>query len=866
MCCLIAIVQFALPGWTDEPPSAVSRVTASVCADCHSGNKAAGGFDLERLTFDLSDPDASRLWTKAFDVVNRGEMPPPDTYGNLDAADRSAFCDSLSDALRQHDRTRQNTSGRGLVRRLNRSEFESTLSDLFQMPLDIQESLPEDARGHGFDTVGEALNLSSVQMESYLEALDSVLDKATRLIDRPKIRTRRLSYLEEPGTMQTYPRSNPVQIQKDGVAFLATEHVSHLNAVLAHYTVPYTARYRVTVSAYAIRSDDPVVLTVRAGGTGHQESNHVRSQDLGHYAVTTGQPQTFTFDGWLERGHYFHCYPSSLRPMRFVNDLDFKKRNNYTGPGVVVQWVEVKGPFFDSWPPPSHKRLWQDTRTKTIPNAQPDRTNFRLDQPPSHIAKPRLTKRKADSETGNRLIYDASQKVGGEPIYHGERIPEPLVATLTLNPLKPKQQADRLLSSFVPAAFRRPVARNEITPFIKLAHQWLDNGETFESAMRTAYKAVLVSPAFLYHQGTWPTDDKYLSQHALAERLAFFLWNGPPDKELLERAGDGRLASAVEIDGQIDRMLSNPRSNRFVEHFLDQWLDLRLIDFTSPDSELYPEHNRILDWSMLQETRGFFRHLIDKNLPASNLIDSDFAMLNWRLAKHYKLPAVAGMNVRPVALPEDSVRGGLMTQASILKVTANGTTTSPVIRGAWVLDRIIGTPPEPPPPGIPAIEPDIRGATTVREQLAAHRAAESCAACHKKIDPPGVALESFDVTGAFRTNYRRLDPKTAGQKVAFNPAPLPVKWMAGPEVDPADELHGRGSFKNIEDFKTLLLQDKQAIARTMVEKLTVYATGAPVSFADREIVDAIVHDAKQSNYGVRSLIRGLIQSELFRRK
>ena len=272
----------------------------------------------------------------------------------------------------------------------------------------------------------------------------------------------------------------------------------------------------------------------------------------------------------------------------------------------------------------------------------------------------------------------------------------------------------------------------------------------------------------------------------------------------------------------------------------------------------------LLTESALEETRLFFAELLREDLPARNLVASDFAMLNERLAAHYGLPPVQGVALRKTPLPKDSVRGGLMTQAAVLKVTANGTTTSPVLRGAWVMERILGQKPPPPPPSVPAVEPDIRGAVTVRQQLDKHRTLESCAACHAKIDPPGFALENFDVMGGWREHYRaeggdkpEKGLAKSGQKFAFHYA-LPV--------DASGELPDGRKFRDIREFKQLLLADEKQIACNLARQLTVYATGAPVRFADREQVDAILERASSSHYGVRSLIHELVQSDLFRNK
>ena len=338
-------------------------------------------------------------------------------------------------------------------------------------------------------------------------------------------------------------------------------------------------------------------------------------------------------------------------------------------------------------------------------------------------------------------------------------------------------------------------------------------------------------------------------------------------KRYAQRAERGELSEGAALRKHTERLLSDAKSDRFLEQFLGLWLDLRLIDFTVPDEKLYPEFDKLLQWSMLEETRSFVRKMVDDDLPASNVIDSDFAMANWRLASHYGLPPVDGMEVRPVRLPADSVRGGLMTQGSILKVTANGTTTSPVVRGTWLMERIMGVTPKPPPPGVPAIEPDIRGATTVREQLEKHRAEKSCAACHAEIDPPGLALENFDVIGGWRENYRALNEELAEVREKYSwRRRTPIRYVQGPAVDASDALVDGRTFKDITEFKQLLLEDPRQIARGIVEKLVIYATGAEISLADRSEIEAILDRAEASDYGFRTLIHEVVQSSLFRRK
>ncbi len=868
------MVRFSLALLLGIPVSVYSKPSAIVgsflerhCYECHDDLSDEGDLNLLDLAFTPEEEANRETWIEVFDRVEKGEMPPKDEP-KPDSMMISRFLSELRKPLVDAELEDRSTHGRTRIRRLNASEFETTMSDLLGMPLDIQAELPQDARSHGFDTVGDALNVSSIQIEGYLSVLDDIFDLATTLYEKPIRRTHRLTYREENGIMQVYRKGGPYHIQDDGVAFFATEKFSHLNAVMSQWTAPHTGRYKVKVSAYALRSKEPVILSLRAGGTGHAESNHVPHVFLDHLPVHEGQPQVFEWEGWLERGHYFHVYPTSLPPMRFAGKNEELRQDEYVGPAAVVQWVEVDGPIFDSWPPRHHKALWEETATRTIDGVEPNKDPIEhLDHPPSKIAKPRITRVEPNKQTGNARIYDPKQGIGGEPIHRAAPIPIPLHSTREFVPENPRDEAEHLVRRLAQMAWRNGDYPEEIERIVALVHRWLDDGSTFERAVRTGFKAVLVSPAFLYHQSTIPDGSEKLDADGLAERLSFFLTQSAPDDRLRKMVHDGKLTDPEVLRAETERLLASDKSRRFLNHFLDQWLDLRLIEFTVPDEKLYPEFDKLLQWSMVEETRGFLRFLLKEDLPSANLIDSDFAMLNWRLARHYGLPPLDEMTVEPVALPEKSVRGGLLGQGSLLKVTANGTTTSPIVRGVWLMERLLGEHPAPPPPGIPAIEPDIRGAVTIRDQLEKHRNSNDCAACHSKIDPPGMALESFDVIGGWRENYRALNEGFEDFQPRYSPfQPIPVRYVDGPPVDPSYELADGRHFENLEEFRALLLEDPRKIARGFVEKLIVYSTGAPVTFSDRDELEAILDRSEASNYGLRTLLHETIQSPLFRLK
>lgn len=430
--------------------------------------------------------------------------------------------------------------------------------------------------------------------------------------------------------------------------------------------------------------------------------------------------------------------------------------------------------------------------------------------------------------------------------------------------------AEKLLRDFLPKAFRRPVTDGEERPFVALVAESLESGSSFEAALRLGLKAVLTSPKFMYFsESTAAADDGTLDDYALASRLSYFLWSSMPDETLFELAGRGDLHRTEVLRAQVERMLQHPRSRAFTENFTGQWLNLRDINATTPDRTLYPEFEELLQWSSLQETHLFFNELLREDLSVRNIVDSDFAMLNGRLAEHYGIPNVTGVDFRRVPLLPEYHRGGVLTQASVLKVTANGSTTSPVLRGVWVLDRILGQPVPPPPPNVPAVEPDIRGANTIREQLAKHRSTENCSSCHARIDPPGFVLENYDVIGGWRENYRVVAERKNWVNNRVGPlAKYLAAWQygLGPAIDPADVLPDGRAFADIREFKKLLLSNPEQIARCFTEKLLTYATGQPIGLSDRRDVDQILVDTRATDYGVRSLVHAVVASDLFRRK
>lgn len=420
--------------------------------------------------------------------------------------------------------------------------------------------------------------------------------------------------------------------------------------------------------------------------------------------------------------------------------------------------------------------------------------------------------------------------------------------------------AGAILGRCLPRLFRKPLADAELAFHVDIVRHGMNAGESFQEGLRQSLKTALCSPEFLFLE---ESGDARIGSYALAARLSYFLWSSAPDDELLELAGQGKLCEPQVLRQQVERLMRDARSTAFTKNFTGQWLGLRDIDFTAPDAKLFPEFDELLKISMVAETEAFFQEVLDKNLSIMNFIDSDFAMLNERLAAHYGLKGVKGQAIRKVRLPQGCVRGGVMTQGSVLKVTANGTNTSPVLRGAWVLENLLGVAPAVPPPNVPAVEPDARGALTLRQQLEKHRDQTSCAVCHDKIDPPGFALENFDAIGGWRDHYRTTGE---GERPALRRAPFTfnyVQYKIGHPVDASGETNDRTSFQDVTDFKKWMLTQENAIATGLSRKLLTYGLGRRLGFADRAQVIHLVQSAKEKGYGFRDLIHLLVQSSLF---
>jgi hypothetical protein len=801
---LFLVSTCATPTLAQSLKSDVEPLVQASCIDCHDAATETR-LNFEKLDHDLTNSETFRQWEKIFDRVRKGEMPPK-SEAKPDATQLQQALTSLERNLRETNLEAQRKSGRVPIRRMTRLEYEYTLHDLLKIRGELAKHLPPENTSSTFDTVAAKQGMSLVHIRSYLAAADIAIDEAIQLGPPPRSQPVDIDYRNSRYVNMWIDRplrrgGSTVKMTDDAfVTFDGRPHTAQSNHM--GYRPQYAGMYRITAEAYAYQARTPVTFVLNRSSNQQGSTQLIAAFDL-----APGEPRIVEVTSYFTPQDFFYPAPADHDWQQDGrNVFSAKGAKFYKGEGLAIKWLKIEGPLEEHWPPERTRRILHGVKFK---QRQPRRGRqaFELE-----LTKP------------------------------------------------PREHVKDIIQHLGPLAFRRPLRTGEAAGFVRLAEPSLRDGQPFDRIVRAPLRAMLSSPQFLYHAG----DPGELDDYALATRLSYFLWKSLPDDELFRLAANKQLREPDILARQVDRMLADDKSNRFVRDFLDQWLGLRDIDATTPDANLYPEYDGVLRQAMLRETRAFFRELINRDLSVRNLIDSNFTFLNRRLAEHYGLPNIEREHFRRVTLPADSVRGGLLTHASILKVTANGTVTSPVKRGNFVLSKLLGTPPNPPPPGIGSIEPDTRGTTTIRETLDAHRNVEACANCHRHIDPPGFAMECFDPIGGYRTRYRSTGKGDWPQRKLFGRRIW--EYKEGLPVDASGVTADGNSFDGIRDFKRHLLLQTDQVARNVTSLLIVYATGGEIEFADREELDRIVRETAAENYPLRTILHKIVQSRLFRNK
>ncbi len=808
------------------------------CHRCHNEDRQRGDLRLDDLGIDFQTARTQGIWLEVMDNLNLGEMPPPDSPSLPSVDEIQPVTDWIAAELRHAERLALGAGDRVLLRRMNRSEYANTLRDLLAVtflpgdnPLD---QLPADGTAEGFDKVSSALMLDQSLLETYYLVAREVVDRA--LVTGPPEFPTDIMRMEMEDIARNraieYICSQPGVICADDHIVLMTSSTRSFGRMKYGDTrdeIPVAGLYHVRVRAWGLPGADGEPVRMRFTQN-HPEADRrllietdvtetptlyettmPRDPDGGEYNVTIVNGTNFFSTNQeaiqlrraIEEAGVAGDYVTSIRLAgRKLLEGHAGSRPNPDAvdpsqlPRLFIDYIEVEGPLYESWPPASHRTIFFDGREQ-----EPD------------------------------LDY-----------------------------------ARDILLKFMPRAFRRPLQPGEEQPYLDLVQGELDHGGSFIDAVGLAVSAVLTSPAFLYLLEPATADDlagsdngvpspapRPLDDWELASRLSYFIWSSMPDEQLFELAAAGRLSDPDILTAEIGRMLEDDKAEALVQDFGAQWMKVHEFRAFMPDERLYREFDAALGEAMEQEALAFFRRVLRESLPVTEFLDSDWTMANRRLAEFYQLPREAASETEfvPVTLPPDSPRGGLLGMAGVAMFGSDGNRTKPVNRGVYVREVLFNDPPNPPPPNAGEVEPNIEGENlTVRDRLIQHQQVETCAACHRRIDPYGLAMENFNVIGAWREQQDGED----------------FRGRNTPAIDASGTLPNGLSFETFEEFKALLFEQQDRFRRALAEKMLVYALGRPLVPADRSLIEHLADQMQHQGDTLHTLIQAVATSDAFRYK
>ncbi len=784
------------------------------CSKCHGAKKQNGERRFDTLPELIDNSNTLSDYQDILDQLNLGEMPPADEPQPTDNQRRQVVS-WLTESINTFHASRDDSGGETILRRLNAREYCNTIRDLFGMNMvmfDPTESFPHDQTTEHLDNIGDTLVTSGYLLQKYLVAADTVVNKAVYPLQQPQVQKWVFNddFKQQPEIDQVHRTTNKLRRMTLYDVPGADKPEGAFGPIHAFARgVPSDGFYEIRVQAEALNRDHPYdddfVGTDRTQPLrlGIVPGNHTVGllhlpqpvQPLLAEIDLADEVKWYTVRVWLDAGY----------TPRFIFRNGLMDARNL--------WGKLVKEYADQFPKPKRGGIVEH-RFNAIQFGK---------LPQIHIHEIEI-----EGPFRDAWPTAAQQAVFGQD---AKKI-------LTSTQMTVSQQR-RQLQVFATKAYRRSVSDDEVERLMAVVQRQQSAGRSALEAYLDAVKAVLCSPAFLYLEE--PTQNGP-SATSLASRLSYFLWSSNPDQELLTLSHSAELQRSSVLQQQVERMLDDPRSDAIVEGFLGSWLTLRDFGSSPPERDQFKSFYRFdLAAAMQQETRLFMRHMLDENLSVSNFLDSDFTFVNQPLARHYGIVASAGdgFEFQKVALT-DKRRGGLLGQASVLTVTANGIDTSPVVRGVWVLENILGTPPSPPPPDIEPLDPDVRGAKSIRDQLEKHRSVPSCNDCHRRIDPMGFALENFDPIGRWRTTY--------GKRT---------------KIDASSQMPNGRTFEDIVGFKNVLQEQQPLFIRSLTSKLLAYALGRQITPADRPKIDRITEELAGKGNGFRDLIRLIISSEVF---
>ncbi len=768
---------------------------AEHCNKCHGEKKQKGDLRVDTLGIDLDSPKIMGHWEEIMNRMNSGDMPP-DEEDRPKAEDIARISEWITGQLLEADSQRQSSAGeRVALRKLTREEYANTIRDLLGAHFDVTDpnGLPEDPDWHGIQRIGSVLTISPAHVEKYLAAAETVLDEALSLKEQPKHELIHWGPFDMRG-WKHYQKEYEARGIADKVRVDIVPNNGALDDQSLDIKTPGDYVARVKLSGLRPEGGRAPRLRLYAADIGRT----LFEQDI---EAPEDKPITLEFRTHLPAGHH---------PIHIVNSVpgpNPEDRRSRPGPAMTA---------------------FTDLRSRL-----PWQMKFTDDD-----GKPCVPFLLLDSIEWEGPMYDSWPTLAHQRIFFGGAL-----AT------KDAAYARKILAQFAERAWRRPVQDAEVDRLVKLFEDAQKFGDNFEYSIRTALLAVLCSKNFLYiEEGSPASASPQLSDWELASRLSYFLWSTMPDQALLDLARSGKLHEPATLRAEVHRMLADPKAVEFAQAFPCQWLQLRRVGMFPPDKTLYPDYDEYLEKSMIGETVGFFSDVLKRDGSLREFLDSDWTLLNERLAKHYGIEGVTGDEFRRITLKAEDHRGGLLTQAAVLSLTSDGTRHRPVHRGVWVLESIIGKPPPPPPANVPALGTPSANSpkTSVRQKLELHRSDANCAACHRRIDPVGIAFDNYDAIGRWRTVEAVRDGSGTD-----------------PKVDPSGELYDGRQFSDAAGLKKILLEDNDKFAFALTEKLATYALRRGMTFSDRIELRKIAEQSKSSDYKLASLIESLASSPLF---
>ena len=832
------------------------------CVQCHGEKKTKGDLSLHTFKDDESILKANKIWLTVVEKVRSGEMPPKGKP-RPSPQEIEQFEKGVKGVFERYARSGKRDPGRVTMRRLSKFEYQTTIRDLLGVRIPLADDFPGDVVAHGFDNLGDANALSPHYLDRYMAAAE-LLVRAAIVIGEPPPPPRQSRggvHGLQPGPPKG--RNNQGRLTTDAEG-------KPLKTPLPNFPGDGWRLHceKGPLEANLLDLLDPGEYKFVARLQGYKAG-----KEAPKFALLVNGKEVF--QGVCGEATEEHVLSLQLKPGRMRigvsvlnEDADPKDPRNKSG--VIVHEIALIGPLM----PPMHAELLAAPK------------ELEGDAKSRHVLE-RFASR-AYRRPATKAEVDRLMKI----VKMAEQVPQYKLTEANMKNLRelkvPNEVLQELQRSFNPSPKSKFMEEDAFVKAIRTrltSEQWkeyhdviLANVETrkrpCESGIALAMQAALCSPNFLFRveadvPGTGPQP---LDDYALASRLSYFLWSSMPDQELFDLAAKKQLHQ--NLPAQVKRMLADPKSATLVDNFAAQWLKLRSLSKFEVDTKVFPEfHSPIalsgtdkwapLQADMLTETNLFLDAIIREDRSVLELIDSDFTFLNGRLARHYNIRDTKGNPIRDSSgkelknptnpgdpIPEDAFvrvqlrgtgRGGLLTQASVLTLTSRPSRTSPVLRGAWILDRILGTPPPPPPPDVPGLEENKKvEATSLRQRLEQHRANAACAACHARIDPLGFAFENFDAIGRFRDK-------------------------AGKEpIDVSAELPGGRKFNGAGELKTILLEQKKLFARNLAEKMFIYAVGRTTEFYDVPVLDDVVLNLEKNDYRFQALVAAIVQSDAFR--